>query len=159
MLMKKTAWLALILLLFTVLDLACGTLGGFDEINFPTSKENLERAIDSLYSSHPEYKIPPEWETYNDWSKRGYDFLESRIFYFQLPPNEMYYVSFIGDSAMLADTTQILISIRAVNKGTDYWYLRSDLDSREQQRIQARFNNEIVSKLELYTNSKSRKDD
>src|SRR5258708_33537125 len=87
---------------------SCGTLGGIgDTINFPTSKKKLEIAMDSLYIIHPEYKIPREWETYNSWHQRGYDFLESRIFYFKSFPEEMYYMTFIGDSVMLADTTKI----------------------------------------------------
>ncbi len=157
----KMLLIAFIYSIITIGSISCGTLGGIgDTINFPTSKKNLEIAMDSLFVKHPEYKIPEKWETYNDWHQRGYDFLESRIFYFKSSPEEMYYVSFIGDSVMLADTTKIGIAIRATYNGDarGRWVLGDSLGSSEKQRIISRFDNEIVSKLEQYTKTKSSKE-
>ncbi len=38
-----------------------------------------------------------KWKKYDFWDKygTGYGFLETRMFYFKNPPEEMYYVSFI----------------------------------------------------------------
>ena len=137
--------------------LCCGTLGGIGgEKIFPTSKRKLQIAMDSLFIKNPQYKIPKKWESANNWSKRGYDFLENEILYFKSPPEEMYYVSYIGDSTMLADTTKTIIKIRAIYKGNynGKWLMAKDLNSDEKQRIENRFDNEIISKLEDYTKTK-----
>ena len=155
---KRNGYIRIIFFcLIFCLVISCGTLGSIgDTIFFPTSKKKLEIAIDSLYAKHPEYKIPEKWEPFNDWSKLGYDFLESRIFYFKSEPEEMYYVAFYGDSTILADTTKVGIGIRAMYNG-DYrgrWLLGDSLSFKEKQRIKARFDREIVSKLEEYTKTK-----
>jgi hypothetical protein len=144
-------------LLFFTLISCDGTLGGFNIISFPVSKKKIEIAIDSLYSKNPEYKIPSKWEKHNNWSKRGYDFLESRIFYFKEEPEEMYYISFIGDEEIFKDTTHIDIAIRSVFAGRKMdWLKQEDFSKEEESRIQTRFKKEIISKLEKYTNSKAK---
>ena len=70
----------------------------------------------------------------------------------------MYYVTFIGDSTALASTTKIGIGIRALNKGSYKWLLNDDLDSKEKERIEKRFDDEIISKLEEYTKTKALKE-
>lgn len=155
---KKKRFALIVVLSLTCYCLAtCGTLGGGigDEIYFPTSKSKLEVAIDSLYSKNPEFRVPDNWKKFDTWSARGYNFLESRIFYFKSVPEEMYYVTFIGDSAVLADTTKVAIGISAINKGENKWLLGNDLDSREKKRIERRFNDEIVSKLKLFVVTKT----
>ncbi|MGF7073846.1 hypothetical protein [Mucilaginibacter sp. 3215] len=144
----------------SVLLMTCGTIGGIGkEVDFPVSKQNLEKAIDSLYAKHPEYKIPGKWKAFDGWSKAGYDFLESKIFYFKSPPEEMYYVTFIGDSAMLANPRKVGIGLRAIYNGDAHgkWLLESELNSEEKERINTRFANEIITKLELYTKTKASK--
>ena len=134
-----------------------GTLGGFDKRMFPTSKRNLVLAIDKLFAEHPNYKIPDTWKSQDDWKERGYDFLDSRIFYFQANPEEMYYVSFYGDAndSLQKDTTTAGISIRAVEKANSGWTIEENTSSADKKRIEARFDKEIISKLELYTKTKS----
>ncbi len=154
-----------ILTTFTFLLAGCGfgagTLGGFEIINFPTSKRTLVASIDSLYAQYAEYKIPDKWKKRDDWKERGYDFLDSRIFYFKSEPEEMYYVSFYGDANKLiqADTTRTGISIRAVDNDANYiWTKESDISFSEERRINKRFQNEIVSKIEEYTNTTAKRE-
>ncbi|TJY63736.1 hypothetical protein FAZ19_15815 [Sphingobacterium alkalisoli] len=153
-------FLKLIACVFFVLqNISCGTLGGLDDRVFLVSKEKIENAIDSFYTMNPTYVIPAKWEQHNDWSKRGYDFLESRIFYFKSSPEEMYYVSFVGTSTSPADTFTCTLAIRAVFKEDEKgWYLEKDLDRKEKKRIEARFDNEIVSKIEVYANAKAKRE-
>lgn len=144
------------LLLITFLLVSCdGTLAGFNVISFPTSKKKIEIAIDSLYSKYPEYKIPAKWDEYNNWSKRGYDFLESRIFYFKEAPEEMYYVTFVGEEETLKDTTHIDIAISSVFTDRKMKWIEKDFSKEEENRIQERFKTEIISKLEKHTNTKA----
>jgi hypothetical protein len=139
-----------------------GTLGGFDTRTFPTSKKNLVQAIDTLFARHPEYIIPYKWESRDDWKARGYDFLDSRIFYFNSNPEEMYYVSFIGDDAndsIQVDTTMISISIRAIANETVGWTLEKETSTEDKARIEKRFDEEIISKLEKYTRTKASREE
>jgi len=140
--------------------ISCGTLGGFESRTFSTSKQNLVNSIDTLYKNHPEYKIPDKWNPFDDWKERGYNFLDSRIFYFKSEPEEMYYVTFLGDQndSIQVNSQSTRISIRAINKGTGHWQLENETSNSEKERINNRFENEIVSKLENYINSKSTKD-
>jgi hypothetical protein len=153
--LKQKLGITMQCLIFTLIT-SCGTLGGFQDRNFPTSKNKLEFAMDSLYVEHPEYNIPTRWKTFDNWSDRGYGFLESRIFYFKSPPEEMYYVTLVGDSTVLADSTNVTIAIRSVFNGiTNRWLLNDDVDVKEKARIESRFDKEIISKLERYTKTKA----
>ena len=136
---------------------SAGTLGGFKIVNFPVSKHRLVAAIDSFYKLRPEYKIPEKWKDLDDWSARGYDFLDSRLFYFTSKPEEMYYVTFIGDGndKVQADTSTTSISIRVIYNSDKRMLYQKDVNPVEEQRINNRFDKEIVSYLERLTNSKS----
>ncbi|MFL9832216.1 hypothetical protein ABS764_15295 [Flavobacterium sp. ST-87] len=137
--------------------MGAGTLGGFDTRMFPTSKRKLVQGIDTLFSKYPNYKIPDKWKSRDDWKERGYDFLDSRIFYFPSDPEEMYYVTFYGDAndSIQLDTTKTGISIRAVENATSGWTLEDNTSSSDKKRIEARFDKEIISKLEQYTGTKA----
>jgi hypothetical protein len=140
--------------------ISAGTLGGFDLRIFPTSKRDLVKAIDTLYSRHPEYKIPDKWKTFDDWHERGYSFLDGRIFYFNASPEEIYYAPFYGDAndSIQSDTTKTALSIRAYRNNKFGWTKEDDCSSKEKKRVQQRFDQEIISKLEEYTNTKSTKE-
>jgi len=105
----------LIYILLLILVNGCGTLGGWDNCAFPISFSKLDAAINRLYDEYPNYKMPEKWKDYDNWSQGGYDFLESRIFYFGSVPEEMYYITFLGDSKELksADTRNTVIAVRA----------------------------------------------
>lgn len=134
-----------------------GTLGGFNTISFPVSKKRVEIAFDSLYSNHPEYKIPDKLQEYNFWSKSGYDFLDTRLIYFNEFPEEMFYISFVGEEQTFKDTTHADLAIRSVFIGSKKkWLKEEDFSEEEKIRISNRFENEILSKLEKYTDSKSK---
>ncbi|HEY0297723.1 MAG TPA: hypothetical protein VGB84_00745 [Arachidicoccus sp.] len=138
--------------------MGAGTLGGFEIITFPTSKRVLVAAIDSLFAKNPEYGIPNKWKAEDDWNERGYSFLDSRIFYFKSEPEEVYYVSFYGDAnkSVQVDTTKTGISIRAIDNDANYrWTKEEDVGSTEENRINKRFQTEIITKLEQYANTKA----
>ena len=134
--------------------IGAGTLGGFPPVTFPTSKNNLEQAIDSLYEDHPEYRIPEKWKDKDTWDERGYDFLESNIFYFSSEPEEMYYVTFIGGDDM-DEISTATIAIRAVDSDTETWTIYDELKEVRRKEIEKRFHDEIISKLEKYSGTKS----
>jgi hypothetical protein len=137
--MKKSYFIILSIIL-----LSCGTLGSFNTVSFPISKDRLLTAIDTVYKMYPKYQIPENWQKFNDWSERGYDFLESKIFYFDTAPKEMYYVTILNDST---DNSEVSMSVRAVCKGTDKWFIEEDLSTEEVKRIENRFDTAIVKKI------------
>ncbi|SHM44062.1 hypothetical protein [Flavobacterium chilense] len=145
-----------IFIVFYILTACDGTLGGFDTIKFFTSKNELNEAINNLYVNHSEYKVPNELEKFNNWKKSGYDFLEAYTFYFDKNPKEFYYVSFVGDDETFRDTTHVDIAIRSVFIiDKKKWLKEEDFNEEEKIRIQKRFKDEIISKLEEYTKTKS----
>ena len=145
-----------ILVLFSVIS-CDGTLGGFKDRNFAIPKKNIEKAVDTLFAENPQLNIPKKWEEYDTWKKRGYDFLDSRIFYFQTEPEEMYYVSFVSDGNENQDKDgPTIIAIRSVfTKRHKKWKEEAEFDDIEKVRIENRFDSEIVSKLERYSGVKS----
>ncbi len=153
--------ISLLVFAFTISGcIGAGTLGGFDLRTFSTSKHNLVEAIDTLYAKHPDYRIPEKWKSFDDWHERGYDFLDSRIFYFPSNPEELIYVSFYGDAndSVQIDTSETGLAIRAVRNEKIGWTKEGDCSSKEKQRIQDRFDAEIISKLQDYTNAKVTKE-
>ncbi|RYU87378.1 hypothetical protein EWM62_16865 [Mucilaginibacter terrigena] len=120
----------------------------------------MEFALKQIYKDHPEYLIPEKWEQFNDWSRRGYDFLDSRIFYFKDAPEEMYYISFIKDPEDPAAAKSVILAVRAVQRDSSTsWLLQKDFNEKQQEEIEARFDKEIVSKLEKYTLTKAKRSD
>jgi hypothetical protein len=149
---RITLTFAFAYLLISNANISCGTLGAkFGIIDFPISKKKLEIGIDSFFSKNPEYAVPGKWISDTNWVRSGYGFLESRTFYFKSQPEEMYWVTFVGDSAMLADPGVSRIAISAIFNITGRWIYGKDINDIELQRVRKRFQYEIISKIEQYT--------
>lgn len=131
--------------------IGAGTLGGFETWYFPISKKNVQNKIDSLFIKYPNYTIPEKWKYLDDWSKSGYDFLESKIFYFKNEPEEMYYVTFVEAGTGVENPDHARIAVRAVNCGKPIWLTVDDFSNNEKNRIQRRFYQEIILKIEKST--------
>jgi len=141
---------------------ACNTLGQIgDSVRFNTSTANLENALDSLYKNYPEYKMPATWAKYKSSIVKvsPSPYTEDKFFYFKSNPEELYYVVLINDSVMTDDSARTRLAIRAVNRGSDKWILESGLDNDAEETIIKRFDDEIVSKLRVYTKSKVLKEE
>lgn len=150
----------IILCCISALLAGCDTMGQIgDSYSFHTSKDTLERAIDTLFAKYPEYKMPQKWEQYNTLKPRPAPYLENKYFYFKDRPEEMYYVVLVDNLVMNGDSSHSALAIRAVNTGRSKWLLESDLGYRDERRISKRFDSLIVSKLKLYTGAKVRKEE
>ena len=126
-------------------------LGRWPERTFPISKKKLTVAISQLYDQNVEYKVPSKWIEEDSSEIKSYFYLPSTTFYFKENPEEMYFVTFIGDDKMLVDSSKTIIAIRSVNYGGGKWFRYDDESPAEQVRIEKRFDKEIISKLELFT--------
>jgi hypothetical protein len=136
--------------------MSCGVSGQIgNTFNFPTSKKNMELAIDSLYAKYPEYKVPAKWQAFNNFSPGASAYTEGKTFYFKSNPEEMYYVSLISGSRHHSD--RVGLAIRAINKGSEDWLLEQAMGYDDEDRIQDRFKTEIISKLETFTKVKAKR--
>ena len=133
------------------------SLGSSSGIFFPVSRKTLEVGMDSIFSKNPQYMIPEKWRDLDNWSQRGFGFLNGKIVYFKISPEEMYYVTILGDSVGNRSNLKTTIAIRAINIGYR-WFKYNELSDEDRKRINDRFNEEIVPKLEVYTNSHGAKE-
>ena len=119
---------------------------------FQVDKVDLLKSIDSLYDAHPQYRCPDKWTIDDSYSMKGQEFSSERRFYFSSPIEEMYYVTILP----FGTETKVIISAVHTNTG---WHLEKDIPSDEIERIEKTFEDSIVSKLEILTNSKSTREE
>lgn len=137
-----------------------GTLGSWKPILFPVSELKLDSATSNLYKNYPEYQSPVKWQyAVEYWKNSGYDFLKAEFFYFQNPPEEMYYVSYLDSGFGVNIPNHTEIAIRSVYSEKSGWRTNDECSEEERARIIERFNNEVICKLEEYTNTHSKVED
>ncbi len=131
-----------------------GRKEGFDKRVFSLSKQTLTSAIDSLIDEHQEYKIPEKWVGLYNWKEEN-DFEYSHIFYLQAKPEEMYYVSFVGNQKdSVQNSKAATIVIKMVCDGSE-WQNGKNISRSEKARIEKRFDKEVIAKLEQLTGTKA----
>jgi hypothetical protein len=131
-----------------------GTLGGWTIVEFSSPEKEIQNAIDSLYRAHPEYTLPEKWKSKPDFWINNYSFLKTVIFYFKDYPEEMYYVTFV-ESGTGDNPNHTRLAVRAVEAEQTTWKKHEELSVEEQERIQKRFEDEIVLKLEGITKKRA----
>jgi len=125
-----------------------GALGGWDIIVFKTPEAKLKQAIDSLYRLEPSYKAKGNWEyETNKWLKDHY-YLNTVVFYFNSQPEEMYYVTYI-DKGNGDHPNYSRLAIRGVQTSSNSWKHYDEFSESEKLRIETRFHEEIVKKIEM----------
>jgi hypothetical protein len=153
----------LILIILSCNYIGAGTLGSFDSYYFLISENEMHEQFDIFYLKHPNYKIPDKWDQLNDWNERGYSSLKGKCVYFDKTPEEIYYISYFelrDEDSFKEGCKTIQISVRAVHNGTWRWMKEEDYekDKAEKDRIEKRFHDEIIVKLEKQLNTKAIKD-
>lgn len=152
--MKFPKLILISLLFYSCNNIGAGGLSGWDIIVFKIPTQKLKSGIDSFYKANPKYVIPGKWKSESDyWVKANSD-LKTTIFYFEDAPEEMYYVTFIG--AGTGDNPNYSrLAIRGVQKDNGNWKRFEEFNTSEQERIEKRFEKEVVTKLEQITNARS----
>lgn len=152
--MKFPKLILISLLFYSCNNIGAGGLSGWDVIVFKIPTQKLKSGIDSFYKANPKYVIPGKWNSEADyWVKANSD-LKTTIFYFKDAPEEMYYVTFIG--AGTGDNPNYSrLAIRGVQKNNGNWKRFEEFNTTEQERIEKRFEKEVVTKLEQITNARS----
>jgi len=136
--------------IYFLVSFSPGTLGGFKTTRFEINKYKLESVVDSLFFNNFDstFKVPQKWKVLDTWEKDGYGFLDTRIYYFSSPPEEMYYVSFIGDSSYWKKHNYSEIAIRSIGNKHGWKSEKSIDDDDEIERIEKRFKKEIITLIE-----------
>jgi len=103
----------------------------------------------SVFDSLSERQIPDKWKDGAMSIEHTYEFMrENTCIYLKAYPEEMYFVSYNGNSKFSA------ISIRSVYT-RNRWFTQKDLDDSERERIENRFDEEIIKKIEKATGTKA----
>ncbi|MEM0544009.1 hypothetical protein WFZ85_15515 [Flavobacterium sp. j3] len=143
--MKKIVILFVLTIIFSRCNIGAGTLGSFDDRRFPIKKSDFVTAVDSL----TEKQIPDKWKETATGIEHTYEFMkENTCLYLKDNPEEMYFVSYNGSQKAS------VISVRSVFKG-GRWYTKNDFDKSEIERIEKRFDEEIIEQIERKTRTKA----
>jgi hypothetical protein len=131
-------------------NIGAGTLGSFDDRRLAINKSDFLTAFDSL----TEKQIPDKWKETAASIEHTYEFLADDVtcLYLNDNPEEMYFVSYQGNSKFT------VISVRSVFRH-GRWSVKGDLDNEEIDRIETRFDNEIIKKIEYRTRTKAERID
>jgi len=128
-----------------------GTLGGGYVYEFNCSENELNNCLKFFKERHLNLAIPDRWKEYDDWEKRGYNFLNGKIFYFEGDSDlkeEMYYVTVLRFSE--EKTKVARVSIRSVFRKTTkfgQWLLFEDLKKSEKKIIEKRFQELVLNAM------------
>lgn len=128
-----------------------GTLGGGYAYEFNCSEIDLNKCLESFKERHLNLAIPEKWKDYEDWEKRGYNFLKGKVFYFEGNADlkeEMYYVTVLRFSE--EKTKVARVSIRSVFRKTTkfgQWLLFEDLKKSEKKIIEKRFQELVLNEM------------
>jgi len=139
--MKKSP----LIFLLVLFSFSCGTIGHVQFYNFSVSKYEAEKEIIKVINKDSSYSAPGKWKDTIGLSGP----IELIYVYFSSSPEEMYQVGFTGDSFKWKTSSVCRLSLDGVFDG-DRWRFESDLSSKEQKRIQKRFEDRILSKMNLY---------
>ena len=123
---------------------SCGTTGHIAFFNFNNSKSEVEIQILNVISKDSLYTVPPKWSEHT----KG-DYFERIYLYFKSNPEEIIQVGFSYDSATWKQSSSCRLAIISIYQGNQFQYER-DLSNKEQNRIQERFEKQILSKINHY---------
>jgi hypothetical protein len=148
--MKNLTFLFAVMIILTRCNIGAGTLGSFDDRRFAVNKSDFLTAFDSL----TEKQVPDKWKETAASIEHTYEFLADDVtcLYLDDNPEEMYFVSYQGNSKFT------VISVRSVFRN-GRWFAKGDLDDEEIDRIETRFDNEIIKKIENRTRTKAERID
>lgn len=109
--------------------------------DFNSSKYEVEKAILNMLKNDSSHSLPSKWkiETLGNNVERFY-------VYFGTSPQEVYEIGFRGDSTNWNNTSYCQLAIVGQNNSTK-WRYKDELSKEEINRIETRFEIEILSKL------------
>jgi hypothetical protein len=139
--MKKT--IISIYISSIILVYSCGTTGHLKFYNFNNTKDSVMNDLLSVINYNSLYVAPPHWNNY----EQGIDTIRDIYVYFQSNPKEIYQLGFKGDTAewRLNKKSCTLALVGVFNGKT--WAFEKDMKTKEIERVEKRFEMEILSKM------------
>ncbi len=131
-----------------------GTLGGGYLYKYDCTRGELQNCLENIKIKNSAYNVPKNWEDFNDWSAGGFDFLNGITYFLnesQYQKKEMYYVTLVqNDYYDTVYTKPSLVALRSVFNvvdGKPRWLHLHDLNKTNKDRVELRFQQEILSKI------------
>lgn len=149
--MKNIILLLSVLFVFSCKDKIAGTLGSGYKYSFKCNERDLNLCLDNYLKINNEFKVPEKWEKYNNWTEKGYDFLNGKIFYFEQDfesGEEMYFVSVLDSYPK--KNSQSNVAVRAVFRfinNSPRWLYLDDLSMQESEKIERRFQKLVLDHM------------
>lgn len=144
-----------ILVLSSCEYIGAGSLGAYKIKGFPFTNKALHLSTKTFYIEYPEYQMPEKWKYELEyWKKDGIDKKKILMFYFKTGPEEMYFVHIL-EPGMVKDPEYARIAVVSVYSQKSGWQEIKKFKKEEMERIEQRFESEIISKLEKLTNTET----
>lgn len=154
--MKKLIFILIICFINSCHLPSAGTLGGWDIHVFPISEKSMDHYLKLFYQQYPQFKVPVEKQyAEHTWKTGGYSVLKGIFFYIEKEPSRIYYATYIDAGFGVENPDYARIALRAVYKQDDAWYIKDDLNQKEEEDIEIFFKKEIITRLEQTTGVKS----
>ena len=125
-----------------VLLSSCGTTGHIIFYQFEANKYDVEKEILNVINNSS-HTLPTKWKDCN----KG-DYFEMTYVYFKNNPEEIYRLRFKYDSSIWNTSSTSTLALISQFDG-DTWRNDDELSNKEIQRIQKRFETEILSKIKV----------
>lgn len=143
------------LFLYSCNNIGAGSNGAWKIKGFPFTNKEVTASVNSLYEKYPEYLIPKKWEEESGyWKNDGYDKSRILFFYFKSAPEEMYFV-FLVAPGFVDHPEYARLAVISVYSEKTGWKVIKEQSDKDKVRIQQRFENEIISKLEKSMGTKT----
>jgi hypothetical protein len=149
--MRNIILIISVLLLFSCDNKVAGTLGSGYKYLFKCNEKDLNLCLDNYIRTNDEFKVPEKWEKYNNWTEKGYDFLDGKIFYFKKDfesNEEMYFVSVLNSYPK--NNNQTNVAVRAVFKfinNSPRWLYFDDINRQESEKIELKFQKFVLDNM------------
>lgn len=141
--MKKILWIIFLLI-------SCGTTGKIIFYNFDKPKLEVYSELMKILNDSSKFVVPLKWKGLTEGDVLDYDYV-----YFKENPEELYQIRFKYDSLEWAKSPSSTLAIVAVYQENTKFQYNSDLSNKERERVQLRFETEILTRIKFpYTKSK-----
>ena len=122
---------------------SCGTTGHLKFYNFNNCKDSVKKDLLSVINYNSLYVAPTHWNNY----EQGIDTIRDIYVYFQSIPKEIYQLGFKGDTTEWRINKKSCTLALVGTFNGKIWRFEKDMKSKEIERIEKRFEMEILSKM------------
>lgn len=127
--------------LILIAFLSCGTTGRIIFYDFPASKYEIEEVLLKVIRQDSAYIVPDKWKIEHE------DVYPMIYIYFNANPEEIYQIGFSCDSLDWNSSPSYSKLALIAKFDGDQFKFEKDLNRKEKERIEERFETEILAKI------------